>query len=186
MNEYLAIDSGGHVSDLAVARNCSISRMLPGEAGLVSEWTGLPGDAKSVKRFERCNGPDTALYKNYLYLYYINLRRSRDCSRQVLSFAFLSSFPSPNYPITLHNESVHCQYNESVHCQYNESVHWKEQLATRINTIAWTNFAFIHFYFCETTDSMHYLSPTERTSGSFEHKPVRSPWLLFLNGNTGL
>ena len=39
-----------------------------GEAELVSEWTGLPGERKSVKRFERSNGLDTALYKNYLYL----------------------------------------------------------------------------------------------------------------------
>ena len=46
INEYLAIDSGGHVSDLVFARNCSIARMLPGEAELVSEWTGLPGRAK--------------------------------------------------------------------------------------------------------------------------------------------
>ena len=68
INEYLAIDSGGHVSDLVVARNCCMTRMLPGEAELVSEWTGLPGRAKSVKRFERSNGLDTALYKNYLYL----------------------------------------------------------------------------------------------------------------------
>ena len=28
---------------------------------------------KSVKRFERSNGLDTALYKNYLYLYYYGL-----------------------------------------------------------------------------------------------------------------
>ena len=68
INEYLAIDSGGHVSDLVVARNCCRTRMLPGEAELVSEWTGLPGRAKSVKRFERSNGLDTALYKNFLYL----------------------------------------------------------------------------------------------------------------------
>ena len=33
----LAIDSGGHVSDLVVARNCCMTRMLPGEAELVSE-----------------------------------------------------------------------------------------------------------------------------------------------------
>ena len=26
-------------------------------------------EGKSVKRFERSNGPDIALYKNYLYLY---------------------------------------------------------------------------------------------------------------------
>ena len=37
INEYLAIDSGGHVSDLVVARNCCLARMLPGEAELVSE-----------------------------------------------------------------------------------------------------------------------------------------------------
>ena len=66
INECLAIDSGGNVSDLALARNCCMARMLPGEAALVSEWTGLPGRAKSVKRFERSNGLDTALYKNYL------------------------------------------------------------------------------------------------------------------------
>ena len=37
MNEYLAIDSVGHVSDLVFARNCSIARILPEEAELVSE-----------------------------------------------------------------------------------------------------------------------------------------------------
>ena len=37
MNEYLAIDSGGHVGALVFARNCSIAGMLPGEAELVSE-----------------------------------------------------------------------------------------------------------------------------------------------------
>ena len=37
INEYLAIDSDGHVSDLVVARNCCMTRMLPGEAELVSE-----------------------------------------------------------------------------------------------------------------------------------------------------
>ena len=55
---------GGHVSDLVVARNCCMTRMLPGEAELVSEWTGLSGRAKSVKHFERSNGLETALYKN--------------------------------------------------------------------------------------------------------------------------
>ena len=74
VNEYLAIDSGGHVSDSVVARYCCMARMLPGEAELVSEWTGLPGRAKSVKRFERSNGLDTALYKNYLYLFFLQLR----------------------------------------------------------------------------------------------------------------
>ena len=37
INEYLAIDSGGNVIDLAFARNCCMARMLPGEAELVSE-----------------------------------------------------------------------------------------------------------------------------------------------------
>ena len=68
INEYLAIDSGGHVSDVIVARNCGVTRMLPGEAELVSKWTGLPGRAKSVKS----NGLDTALYKNYLFYISIN------------------------------------------------------------------------------------------------------------------
>ena len=35
--EYLAIDSGGNVSDLVLARSCFLARMLPGEAELVSE-----------------------------------------------------------------------------------------------------------------------------------------------------
>ena len=37
INEYLAIESGGNVSDLVLARNCCLARMLPGEAELVSE-----------------------------------------------------------------------------------------------------------------------------------------------------
>ena len=71
VNEYLAIDSGGNVSDLVVARNCCLARMLPGEAELVSEWTGLSGKAKSVKRFEQSNGLDTALYKKLPSPFYI-------------------------------------------------------------------------------------------------------------------
>ena len=47
-----------------------MARMLPRQAELVSERTGLPGE-ESVKRFERSNGLDTALYKAiplpYLY-----------------------------------------------------------------------------------------------------------------------
>ena len=77
INEYLAIDSGGHVSDVVVARNCCMARMLPGDVELVSQWTGLPGRAKRVQRFERSNGLHTirivhyaiyTLYKNYLYI----------------------------------------------------------------------------------------------------------------------
>ena len=51
------------MSDLVLARNCCLARMLPGEEG-------LSGKAKSVKRFERSNGLDTALYKNYLYFFF--------------------------------------------------------------------------------------------------------------------
>ena len=89
INEYLAIDSGGNVSDLVVARNCCMTRMLPGEAELVSEWTGLSGRAKSVKRFERSNGLDTALYKNIQQFWYMHMRHyiikmiSANCNTQL-------------------------------------------------------------------------------------------------------
>ena len=79
---------GGNMRDLVFARNCSIARMLPGEAELVSEWTGLPGEAKSVKRFERSNGPDTALYKNYRYLYLYSLAVEILRSRSYLFWSF--------------------------------------------------------------------------------------------------
>ena len=49
------------MSDLVLARNCCLARMLPREAELVSECTGLPRRAKRVKCFERSNGLDTAL-----------------------------------------------------------------------------------------------------------------------------
>ena len=47
----------------------SIDASVPGEDELVSAWTGLPGGANCVKRFERSNGLDTALYKNYFNLF---------------------------------------------------------------------------------------------------------------------
>ena len=50
------------MSDLVVARNCCLARILPREAELVSD--GLLWGAKSVKRFERSKGLDPALYKN--------------------------------------------------------------------------------------------------------------------------
>ena len=37
-----------NVSDLVLAHNCCLARMLPEEAALVSEWTGLSGKEKSV------------------------------------------------------------------------------------------------------------------------------------------
>ena len=58
------------MSDLVVARNCCMTRMLPGEAELVSECTGgLSGRATSVKRFERSNVLDTALYKKNTFTF---------------------------------------------------------------------------------------------------------------------
>ena len=35
------------MSDLVVARNCCMARMLPEEAKFVSECTGLPGEGKT-------------------------------------------------------------------------------------------------------------------------------------------
>ena len=55
------------MTELVIAHNCCMDRMLPGEAELVLEWTGLPGEAKRLQRFERSNGLNTALYKDYLY-----------------------------------------------------------------------------------------------------------------------
>ena len=37
INEYLAIDSGGNVIDLVLARNCCLARMIPGKVELLSE-----------------------------------------------------------------------------------------------------------------------------------------------------
>ena len=38
---------------------------------MVSEWTALPGGgAKTVKRFERSKGPNIALYKNHINLFF--------------------------------------------------------------------------------------------------------------------
>ena len=53
--------------------------MLPGEVESVSECTGLSGRAKSVKRFERSNGLDIAIYKNYLYLCFITDVSPKSC-----------------------------------------------------------------------------------------------------------
>ena len=48
INEYLAIDSGGNVSDLVLARNCCLARMLPGEAE-----NGV-GINRSVREGKKC------------------------------------------------------------------------------------------------------------------------------------
>ena len=57
---------------LVIAHNCCMARMLPGESGLVlvmnRSVTGW-----SVKRFQRSNRLDTALYKNILFLIPLNV-----------------------------------------------------------------------------------------------------------------
>ena len=52
------------MSDLVVARNCCMARML----GVGINVQVCQGGAKSV--FERSNGLDTALYKNYHYFFF--------------------------------------------------------------------------------------------------------------------
>ena len=56
------------MSDLVVVRNCCMARMLPGEAENGVGMNRSVREGTSVKRFERSNGLDNALYKNYLYL----------------------------------------------------------------------------------------------------------------------
>ena len=46
--------------------------MLPIEVELAPEWTGLPGE-ESVKRFERSNGLDTALYKTHTFTFLLSI-----------------------------------------------------------------------------------------------------------------
>ena len=67
VNEYLAIDSGGHVSDLVFARNAASLECFPEKPSWCRNEQVCQG-GQNVKRFERSNGPDIALYKNYLFL----------------------------------------------------------------------------------------------------------------------
>ena len=101
------------MSDLVVARNYCMTRMLPGEAGLVSELTGLPGRAKSVKRFERSNGLDTALYKNYIYIHEI-----KDDHNLSQSVKHAAKIKFRQYPVMHTNRMLqHCtilQYNHNI------------------------------------------------------------------------
>ena len=64
------------MSDLVLARNCCLARMLPREAenGVGMNRSVITAKAKSVKRFERSNGLDTALYKN-IPLPFLNLSK---------------------------------------------------------------------------------------------------------------
>ena len=57
------------MSNFVLARNCCLARMLPGEAENGVGMNRSAREGKKCKRFERSNGLDTALYKNYFYLY---------------------------------------------------------------------------------------------------------------------
>ena len=50
------------MSDLVLARNCCLARMLPGEAENRVGMDRSVTEGKSVKRFERSDGLDTALF----------------------------------------------------------------------------------------------------------------------------
>ena len=113
INEYLAIDSGGNVSDLVIARNCCLARMLPGEAELVSEWKVQPGRAKSVKRFEQSNGLDTALYKNIPF----TLAVKSTCNN-IIIIIILILFSSSRYKLSVLLGYCFCAYVWSCHFIY--------------------------------------------------------------------
>ena len=55
------------MSDLVLAHNCCLARMLPGEAETGVGMNRSVREGKKCERFERSNGLDTALYKNYLF-----------------------------------------------------------------------------------------------------------------------
>ena len=59
-----------------------------------------------------------------------------------------------------------------------------EQLATKIFFIRYCIKMWLYSRLLLRTDGLNAISPTERISGRFEHKPVRS--LPFLNDNRGL
>ena len=69
-----------------------MARMLPREAELVLEWTGLPGE-ESVKRFERSNGLDTALYKKTIPTY--QNRKAKQLVENALSAWYSQTTYSP-------------------------------------------------------------------------------------------
>ena len=65
INEHLAIDSRGNVSDLVFVRNCCVTRMLARKVKLV------PENEQVCQGKKQPNGLDTALYKNNLFSTYL-------------------------------------------------------------------------------------------------------------------
>ena len=82
------------MSDLVVARNCCMARMLPGEAENGVGMNRSAREAKSVKRFERSNGLDTAIYKLYLYLFFLPFYLSWALSQKLSQDPWAQSVPS--------------------------------------------------------------------------------------------
>ena len=151
INEYLAVDSGGNVSDLSLARNSCLARMLPGEAELLSEWTGLPRDAKSVKRFERSNGLDTALYKNNFFFYKCVMETCR--SKNNISSGIQSRCGNKNILIT-------CTWPPAAVCpipsQFGFAANW--------NMSSWLAVAFSDWLGVSVCDVWHFMSFTRRST----------------------
>ena len=68
INEYLAIDGGGHVSELSLSVIAAWLESIPEKSRWCRDDQVCQG-RKSVERCERSNGLDTALYKNIPFLY---------------------------------------------------------------------------------------------------------------------
>ena len=99
LNEYLAIDSGENVRVWSLRVIAAWLECFPEKLRTVSEWTCLSGRAKSIKRFERSEGLDTALYKNYLFLSSaISILRNKKLLTNSTFFSFVIT--SPDSPVS--------------------------------------------------------------------------------------
>ena len=82
--------------------------MLPGEAELVSEWAGLSGKARSVKRFERFTGLDIALYKNYIiFLPFMQFSAGTRCSSTRLNVRYYLDLAITTSRVGIRNVNNH-------------------------------------------------------------------------------
>ena len=87
------------MSDLVVAHNCCMARMLPGEAENGVGMNRSVREGKSVKRFERSNGLDTALFKNYLFFLPF-LSPNHDCSA-LMKWSNSNQFASCSHSVNI-------------------------------------------------------------------------------------
>ncbi len=95
INEYLAIDSGGNVSDLVVVRNWCMTRMLPVEAELLSEWTCLPGIVQYIWDF--WSGKNRREMKLWGYIPEYHLTNILKVSKNSM-WAFVARGRNPRWP----------------------------------------------------------------------------------------